>query len=1313
MTDKNQLNKLYSKTKSLVIRDKIYFQKKIKKLQKQRNPVSQEIIEKLQLEIKKADLNLNKRKSLIPKPVFDENLPVNLKKEEIKEKIINNQVVIISGETGSGKTTQIPKICLEAGRGIKGAIALTQPRRIAAVSVAQRITEELFESDFKTAGYKIRFADKTNENTIIKVMTDGILLAETLTDRFLNSYDTIIVDEAHERSLNIDFILGFLLKLVKKRKDLKLIITSATIDTEKFSKAFDNAPVIEVSGRMYPVETIYLPPEKNEDDEESDLSVLAANAFDLIKNEQNGDTLIFMPTENDISETIEKLKGRLDDKVHIMPLFARLPSHLQQKVFRPVSGQKIVVSTNVAETSITIPGIKYVIDTGLARIPSYIASSRTTSLPVTPVSKSSADQRKGRCGRVSNGVCIRLFSEEDYESRPKFTLPEILRSNLSDVLLKMTALKLGDIKDFPFIDRPETKNINDGYNLLTELGAIKETGRKGIYSLTETGAQMAKLPLDPKLSRMLIEASRRGCLEEITAIVSGITAGDPRELPDDNRQKALQAQAVFTDPLSDFITILNIWKKLNFENKNKLSTGAIGRFSKKYFLSFRRLKEWRDLYTQIEGILEDEEIKNTKEKPPASGDKNSKTGPLYEAIHKSILSGYLSNIAIHSEKKFYKASKNREVMIFPGSGLFKEPPDWIVAADIVETSRLFARTAGFIEPDWIEEIGKDLLKITVYDPHYEKNEGRVAAFSQKSLYGLIISKDKKVPYHSFNKDEAARIFYSQALYLNQVKDNLEFLKKNIETTEKIKDLEERLRKRDILVSENEIIDFYEKRIPEVSDIRTLKNIIRKKGHDFLIMKKEDLMNYDPENEVKEKFPDKISIGDENFSLRYKFNPGAENDGITVSIPVNKTSHISAPDLETVIPGLLKEKTEAVLKGLPKKYRTMLHPIKEKTEIILSEMNFGSELFAANLSEFIKKRFKILIPPKIISEVKIPEHLSMRIELTDIKGSKISVSRNPLILKNIDTSSLPDSDKIKKFKRSYEKEDVKEFFTLEPKVKVYPDNENSPVFYPAFETSGEKTDLKLFSNIKDAQSAQIKSVKAFYEKILSTEIKNLKNQIKLKTDNPEIFKLFDKKENIEKGILDSVKNQILLKDIRSDKEFFDYLKEIKEKRTLNFALNEKKEKTELILNEYYQLWTFLNGLKLKYSKTVLIYEMINDCIKSAKNLVTPNFFRIYSADELENIPRYLSAIRLRAERGISNPSKDSQKNSVIKKFQNRLETLLDELNEQSSFEKRKETEAFFWDIEELKISVFAQELKTRYPVSEKKLEKKFVDISKMI
>lgn len=1311
--ENKELSKLFSKSSRLRNKDRIKLRKIIRKTDRQKE-ISPEDIENLSKEFNKAEDNFQNIKNSIPKITFDENLPINTKRDEIKDLIINNQVVIIAGETGSGKTTQIPKICLEAGRGLKGEIACTQPRRIAAVSVSERIAEELGQSIGDSVGYKIRFGEKRSKNTVVKIMTDGILLAETLSDKYLDSYDTIIIDEAHERSLNIDFILGFLSNLIKKRKDLKLIITSATIDTEKFSKAFDNAPIIEVSGRMYPVETIYLPPEVSDNkNEEPDLSKLAADSVDLLNNEEPGDILIFMPTENDIIETMEKLKGRKDNKTTILPLYARLPAHMQQKVFKPVSGRKIVISTNVAETSLTIPGIKYVIDTGLARIPKYIASSRTTSLLVSPISKSSADQRMGRCGRVSNGICIRLYSEENYNERPRFTLPEILRSNLADVLLKMTALKLGNIKDFPFIDRPESKNINDGYNLLTELDAIRETKKPGFYKLTATGEQMSKIPLDPKLSRMLIMASHLGCLDEVAVIVSGLTANDPREYPEDAKEKALQAQRIFVDPISDFMTLLNIWEKYKKESQNKFSTGATGKFSKKYFMSFRRLKEWRDLYSQIKDILFEEKIKDINLNISKSIEKNQDVSPAYEAIHKSILSGYLSNIAVKTEKNFFKAAKNREVMIFPGSGIFNKTKDWIVSAEIVETSRLFARTAGYIKPEWAAETGSQLLKQNIFDPHYEKDSGRVVAYAQKSLFGLVLVADEKVSYGKINRDDASRIFISQALLTGEIKNPPEFLKKNIRLADEITDLEERLRKRDILVSEDAVIDFYEKRIPGVFDIRTLRNIVRKKGDKFLLMKKQDLMNYDPENTIKDDFPDFLEVGEEKFKFSYSFNPGEKNDGVTISIPAQKAAAVSKEHLEPVVPGLLKEKIEAVLRGLPKKYRTAMNPIREKAEIIHRELKPDNKPLAMNLSKFIKKRFNINIPPRDIADVEVSDHLKMRIELTDAKGSRIKVSRNPLILKTIDNSNLPDSKKITKFKNDFQKQDIKEFQTIPKIVKVYPDMPNSPVFYPGYQAVDNSINLKLFKTKQEADNSNISGVKEFYLRKFPTEIKNLKKQVKLKNINKNLFSLFQKKEDIEKGLFDSIINEVFCKNIKDEAEFTEYADKVKAERRLNFLTQEKMENTISTLENYFETMEFLKSLEAKYFSTKLILELILDCQKNLREIVPLNFYSLYSKDEIARLPKYIKALQIRSQRGIAGPAKDSQKRKTIEKLQAKLKILLGELSENSSNEKKNLIEEFFWDIEELKVSVFAQELKTSYPVSEKKLEKKFMEIAKMI
>ncbi|PIE74606.1 MAG: ATP-dependent RNA helicase HrpA [Deltaproteobacteria bacterium] len=1308
------LSDIYKKSKNLVIKDKTYIKKKIRKIQKQKQENNPEHIKKINLLYSKAKNNAYLRKKSMPVPEFDLSLPINSKKKEIVEAIKKNQVLIISGETGSGKTTQLPKLCILAGRGIKGEIACTQPRRIAAVSVAERIAEELKQPIGENIGYKIRFKNLAPKNSVIKIMTDGILLAETLTDRFLNEYDTIIIDEAHERSLNIDFLLGFLINLIKKRKDLKIIITSATIDTEKFSKAFGNAPIIEVSGRTYPVETIYLPDEKNDDEnEETELSILASNAADLI--EDDGDILIFMPTENDIMETIEKLRGRNYKNSVIMPLYARLPSHLQQKVFRQESKRKIIVATNVAETSITIPGIKYVIDTGLARIPKYIPNSRTTSLPVSKISKSSADQRQGRCGRVANGICIRLYSEEDYNERPRFTPPEILRSNLADVLLKMTALQLGDIKKFPFIDNPESKNINDGYNLLTELGAVKETNKTGFYKLTQTGRKLAKIPLDPKLSRMLVEASEKGCLEEVTKIVSGITSGDPRQHFEENKEKAVAAHKIFKDPLSDFISILNIWTRLEKESKGKITTGNIGRFAKKYYLSFKKIREWRDLYSQIKNILEEEKIKNQVEKPLISADKNAKTAPLYEAIHKAILTGYLSNIAVKTEKNFFRAAKNRAVMIFPGSGIFNNTPEWIVAAEIVETSRLFARTAGYVEPEWIAHAAKNLVKETIYNPHYEKNTGSVVAYCQKMLYGLILSADSKVIYKKYDKENAARIFFSQALYTGEVKENFGFLKKNKKTREEITALEEKLRKRDILVSEEAVIDFYEKKIPGISDIRSLKDIIRKKGDDFLVMKKEDLMNYNPEKIVNKNFPDFVNIGNERFKCSYRFNPGSHNDGITISVPAHKSSSLSAVNIENAVPGIINEKIESILKGLPKKYRMLIAPIKEKVKIISNELDFNKGPLSNNLASFIQKRFKVLIPPKIISEVSLPPHLQVRLELVDSKGSRIDVSRDFSILRtiNIDYKTPTYSKPVKDFKKKYEKTDLKEFETVQELIKIYPDKKNSPVLYPGFYVNNNNVSLKLFEDKSKADESHVEGVKFFYEKLFAAKIKNLKKQTKMRESINKVSSFLFKKEDVEQGILDCVLNKILLKNIRKKEDFDNYYNEIKEKRLLDLLLNQKKESTENILKEYSYLIKFLNTLEAKYIKTKLISNIISNCKKEASNLVPVNFYKLYSVSEMEDILRYMKALKIRAERGIGNPAGDYKKNELVSKFKEKLKNLLDELDEGSTPEKRKATESFFWDIEEFKISVFAQEIKTKYKISQKKLEKKYVEISKMI
>ena len=767
------IGRIESKIRKAIAQERFGFRREIKRLKQAAqkegdSPALQKRLEKLMQRINASAAKRRERIACKPADIEFPDLPITAKKEEIIAAIREHSVVIISGETGSGKTTQIPKFCLAADRGIDGRIGCTQPRRIAAITVAERIAEEIGEAPGQSVGYKIRFTDKTGPDAYIKIMTDGMLLAETQGDPFLRAYDTLIIDEAHERSLNIDFILGILKTLVRKRADLKLIITSATIDTEKFSRAFDNAPIIEVSGRTYPVELRYAPGAS--DDELSHMEKAALAVDRLIAESRTGDILVFMPTEGDIRETIELIEGRNHRGITVLPLFARLSAADQHRVFSTPVGRKIIVATNIAETSLTIPGIKYVVDTGLARISQYNPRTRTTGLPVTSISRSSADQRMGRCGRVANGVCVRLFPEEDYLERPRFTKPEILRANLAEVILRMISLNLGNISAFPFLDMPPGPSIQDGFNLLFELGAITQAaapakGKKQPASpvvLTEKGKLMAAMPIDPRLSCMLIEAAAQKCLPEVLIIAAALSIQDPRERPAEKAAEADRAHARFKDPTSDFVTLLNIWKAYQEAWKQNRKCGNSRNSAGKVLYPSGECANGAIFTASFNPLWKRPTCRPLfpPTKKPASTEKNSNRefGEAYEKIHKSILSGFLSNIAIKKEGNIYQAAKDRQAMLFPGSGLFNQSRQWIVAAEMVETSRLFARMAAHIDPAWLEAIGRDRCKYTYFDPHWERSRGNVVASEQVSLFGLIIVPAKSILYGRIRPEEASDIF---------------------------------------------------------------------------------------------------------------------------------------------------------------------------------------------------------------------------------------------------------------------------------------------------------------------------------------------------------------------------------------------------------------------------------------------------------------------------------------------------------------------------------------------------------------------------
>jgi ATP-dependent helicase HrpA len=1376
--------------------------------------------DRLQKRLEASEQKRNLRLKNLPALRFNEELPIFAKKDEIIDAITRHPVIVVSGETGSGKTTQLPKFCLAAGRGIDGIVGCPQPRRIAATTVARRIAEELGQESGKAVGYKIRFKEHTTRDAYIKIMTDGILLAETQSDRYLSAYDTIIVDEAHERSLNIDFILGILQTLVHRRDDLKLIITSATIDTEKFSKAFGKAPVIEVSGRMYPVEVKYLNPDEDrtENGELSHVDLAAGTAGRLLRQTAGGDILVFMPTEQDIRETCELIEANKPPGVRVLPLFARLTAAEQNRVFARFAQRKIIVATNVAETSITIPGIKYVIDSGLARISRYSPRTRTTSLPVTPVSRSSADQRQGRCGRVANGVCIRLFTEDDFQSRPQYTPPEIIRANLAEVILRMISLKLGDIAEFPFIDRPDLKNIKDGFNLLFELGAIKnrpkvhgarhtaegkeqsiefgsrnaevgmrpparrghrglrpggnsegkigdseqgatgngsiaaaEVATSGRVELTEKGRLMARIPLDPRLSRMLIEAKKEGCIPAIAIIAAALSIQDPRERPAENTREADRMHAVFDDQSSDFVTLINIWNRYHTHRQTVQSNNQMKRFCREYFISFKRMREWKDVHSQIVSLLKEHNLwksevgigKGKSEvgmRPPArrghrglrpggkaeTGRGNSENGirkaedgnqdERYVALHKSVLSGFLSNIAQKKEKNFFRAARGREVMIFPGSGLFDKAKSWVVAAEVVETSRVFARTVANIDSDWLEDIGRDLCKYTYLNPHWEKNRGEVVATEQVSLFGLIIIPERKVSYGKVDPEEASDLFIQSALINGDVKKPFAFMKHNQNLIDGIKDVENRIRRRDILVGEPELFAFYKERLPDIYDIRKLSKYLKRKGNDrFLRMNRDDLLLYDPEETAIAQFPDQLELAGHPFNCAYVFEPGQKDDGITVKIPAAIASSVPPEAIDWLVPGIYPEKIEGLIKGLPKIYRKKLVPVKDTVEIICREMSKTDNSLISALGKFIYQRFGIDIPAAVWATESLPDHLKMRISITAPDGKELRVGRDASLLQQ-ETAGNAISEEFETLRRKWEKDYLTswDFGDLPDYIGEPGKLRNKWVAYPALEKdpkSDKAVNLRLFQQRDKARAAHRAGVLTLYSIQFAKDLKFLKRQLVLPADKSALADYFGGRRQFEKQLYQHYVRTLFSQDIRSQKEFYDYAE--KTWATIISGGRELLESTLPLLTAYHEARSQINMYQSGNRVNPKILAFFNELRDGLVRLVPDNFVELYHKKRLVHLERYIRAIMIRAQRAPVDFEKDQAKAAEFHQFADCLNRLLKTLSPSVSEEKRQAIEEYFWMLEEYKVSVFAQELKTAIPISAKRLQDKLGQIERMI
>lgn len=1233
---------------------------------------------------------------------YPEILPISDRRADIVKTIQEHQVVVVAGDTGSGKTTQLPKMCLEAGRGRQGIIGCTQPRRIAAVSMADRVREELRAPDL--VGYKIRFHDHTGADTKIKFMTDGILLAETRSDRHLAQYDTIIIDEAHERSLNIDFLLGYLHQLLTSRKDLKIIISSATIDTEKFSRHFSNAPVIQVSGRTYPVTFRYHEPDTaTVDNEQTMVEQATGEVISLADSPGGGDILVFMPTERDILDTVALLRKKLQNPALVLPLFGRLQGADQRKIFQPSQLRKIIVATNVAETSITIPGIRAVVDTGVARIARYNIRAGTTSLPVSRISRASCDQRAGRCGRTGPGTCIRLYSEEDYLSRPEFILPEILRSNLAEVILQMISLRLGDPRTFPFVDPPAARTINDGYRILRELGAITTD-----HHLTKRGRIMAGLPLDPRISRMIIEAEKLGALREVTVIAAVLAIQDPRIRPADKIEKAKEAHSKFTHPGSDVITFVNIWDSCKNAMQGKHPSAGLRKFCKTNFCSWQRMREWFDIHDQILRILKQHKGFNINTQPAQPA-----------AIHQALTAGFLRNIGIRKNKNSYQVSGNREVILFPGSGLYNRGPQWIVAADFVHTSQLFARVVASIDVGWLERLGGDLCKRSWSDPHWRKKAGQVTALEKVTLFGLILTAGRRVNYGRINTKtgrEAREIFIHQALINGELAGNYPFLQHNLDLARRFADMEERLRKRGIMMDDQVLYDFYDKRLGNIYDRFTLNRFLKKKKSDqFLWMDEEDICRTLPDSDELYRFPIVLQTGQGTLKLHYHFKPGHEEDGVTVDVPVQYYPALSSGQFEWLVPGLLEEKIFSLLKGLPKRLRKLFVPLPIAVDRIMDGLDLYQGSLYPTLEQIIFRRYQVTINRQDWQVDTLPVHLRMRFRLCDERGKTLHCSRSFHDLANYcSRSASPDSTTQQS--ELPEKSDITvwEFSTApQPIPRMDGHNRITNMYYPALFVDEQKKSLTL-RYIGDIERAQITNrigLRYMYCLQFPRDIKAIKKECKAAVAGHSASWISLGMQATAAEIKNMLADSIL------DGLFHTSTGELPDRKQVDKTVNELKQLGILkAAHKYFDQILDLLATRRQVQSTLTQCSQRAAKSKSydknrfdeyqglLEELLPSNFLTTIGLNELMDTKRYLQALTLRIERAEYSPLKDSQKAGRLQPPLNRLLQLNEKKN--LSMACRKEIALYRRMVEEFRVSIFASELGTAFPVSEKRLEKQW-------
>ncbi len=1271
-----------------------------------------------------SELNLPELPFRNPPPVitYPEELPVSGRRAEIAEALQKHQVIIVCGETGSGKTTQLPKICLELGRGKKGLIGHTQPRRIAASSTAKRIAQELNSPLGEHVGFKVRFTDTLTKGASVKLMTDGILLAETQTDPLLRQYDTIIIDEAHERSLNIDFLLGYLKQILPKRRDLKLIITSATIDAQRFANHFADAsdkpaPVIEVSGRLYPVEIRYRPVQNDEKDKERDLMSAITDAVDELCRLGSGDVLVFLPGEREIRDTAEALRKHHPAHVEILPLFARLSAQEQERVFKVSNARRIVLATNVAETSLTVPGIRYVVDAGLARVKRYSYRNKVEQLQVEAVAQSAANQRAGRCGRVAAGVCVRLYEEQDYNNRPKFTEPEILRSSLAAVILRMKSLHLTDVESFPFIEPPPGRAIADGYQLLQELGAMDEGNH-----LTPVGRQLAKLPLDPRVGRMILAARDNQSLSEVLIIAAALSVQDPRDRPMEAQAAADAVHKKFADEKSEFTSYLKIWKWFEEAIEHKKTNRQLQDNCRANFLSQMRLREWREVHSQLLTIVKEQ------------GWRLNESAATYEQLHLALLTGLLGNIGYKSEEEaHYLGARGIKFFIWPGSSLAKKAGRWVIAAELVDTTRLYGRCIAQIQPEWLEKIGGHLLKKSYGEPRWEKRAGQVSAFERATLYGLVVYSQRRIQYGLTHPAEAREIFIRDALVEGELETRLPFFAYNQKLVREIENLEHKSRRIDVLVDEQLIAAFYDKLIPAgIYNTVLLEQWYKeasKENQKLLYLNKEELMRHEAAGITTELFPKSMQVSGVALQLSYHFEPGSPRDGVTMTVPLFSLNQVSGERCEWLVPGMLKEKVHLLIKSLPQKIRRHCVPLPNYAAGFCERKEFGSGNFLDAVIADIREQTGLLCLSTDFKFETLPVHLTMNFKVVDEHGRQLEMGRNLATLRaefggqaresfqriaSAEKLSLLDTGKAttpqtdskggtakpspassgSKPAPLIAQENLTAWtFDSLPELLEVQQGKQTLIGYPALVDKLTHCHIEVFDDPDEAARVHRIGLRRLFALQLKEQVKFLEKNIPgLQQMGMQFMALGSQEELREQIVQTALERAFLQNPLPTNSSEFNKRRD-EGKARLNLLANEIARLAAQILAEFYSLPKKLQALKAHK-------DAASDMQNQLQMLVSKRFISENDFSQLAHFPRYLKAITVRMDKLRADPERDkklmAEWNSVAQAWQR--------APRRSGPNTDPKLLEFRWLLEELRVSLYAQELRTPMPVSAKRLQK---------